>query len=178
MNVSETTEDDNVSDSASNLEITCLQEYNDENEAVETRRRELGQIQQDLRMLMERLNDFIVGNPFSYNSEEVNSAGDHFESPRCVESPKQKKDMQNDIIAESSTELFSEILATEIDKHLKDMQEIQNLSVLTNVLMNRIRKVTHLDTDNHADRIKLSEAAMENEVIECVVEQNDDETIL
>lgn len=164
MNVSETDGEANMSNLGSKLEITLVQQYNEENEAVETRRRELGQIQQDLRMLMDRLNDFIVGNTFSYNPEELNSsAGDHLEPT--------KNEIKTD---KADYVLCNEILAAEVEKHLKDMREIQNLSVLTNVLMNRIRKVTHLDTAKNVDRIQLLEAEREDKITVCAVKQHND----
>lgn len=162
MNVGETGDDGNLP----NSEIAYVQQHIEETEAVETRRRELGQIQQDLRMLMDRLNNFIVGNTLSYNPEDVNSsnADDIIKSVRNeIEAPNVE-----------SNGLFDEILSAEIEKHLKDMREIQNLSVLTNVLMTRIRKVTHLDaadTVKDVDQVTLRGAEGEDNVTICDIEQ-------
>lgn len=153
MDVTKIGDGGGLSDLQDANETTGTDANESEAEAVESRRGELGQIQQDLRILMDRLNEFIAGSSTSScNTEELNSLiGTNSE---CTKN--KFNDSEN-----ANKEALTEILTTEIERHLRDMREIQNLSVLTNMLMAKIRKVTDLTTGKKTDGIKLLKEADE-----------------
>lgn len=125
--------------------------YNEEVEKIEKRRRELGYIQKDLHRLMERLNSFVANtnNSDQEQEEEAVQKEDFTSDNRCLECTPYE-----DYKYEELNEEEIQNLAEEIQKHITDMKEINNLSVLTHILMKRIRRVTEMNKPDEENAIK------------------------
>lgn len=127
--------------------------YNEEIENIEKRRRELGYIQKDLQRLMERLNSFVANTNQSnqYNQEQeegVTPMEDFTKNNVCLECTPYEECKYEELNEEGVQNL-----AGEIQRHISDMREINNLSVLTHILMKRIRRVTDMNKPDEANAV-------------------------